>query len=101
MTYDLHSINNDYHVQGTWEDGGERAQQAWIMNCTLRENVLFGKPFNEERYTKVIDACGLKQNLTQFVGGDKVIIGDRGTRQRVIILVLQCVARLTCVHTEK
>jgi len=24
------------------------AQQAWIMNATVRENILFGKMFNKE-----------------------------------------------------
>lgn len=25
------------------------AQQAWILNATLRDNILFGKEFDEER----------------------------------------------------
>ena len=25
-------------------------QQAWVMNETLRENILFGKAYDEERY---------------------------------------------------
>ena len=28
------------------------AQQAWMRNMTLRDNVLFGKPFNNQLYTK-------------------------------------------------
>lgn len=30
-------------------------QQAWIMNATLKENVLFGKPFDEQRWDEVIE----------------------------------------------
>lgn len=28
------------------------AQQAWILNATLRDNILFGKEFDEERFVK-------------------------------------------------
>lgn len=30
------------------------SQQAWIINCTLRENILFGEPFDAERYVLII-----------------------------------------------
>lgn len=26
------------------------SQQAWIMNCTLKENILFGEPFEMEKF---------------------------------------------------
>jgi ABC-type multidrug transport system fused ATPase/permease subunit len=32
---------------------GYAAQQPWIMNATLRENVLFGQPFDEQKYREV------------------------------------------------
>lgn len=30
------------------------AQQAWILNETLKENILFGQPFDEARWESVI-----------------------------------------------
>ncbi len=30
------------------------SQQAWIINCTLRENILFGEPFDVEKLVKLI-----------------------------------------------
>ena len=30
------------------------AQQAWILNDTLRNNVLFGQPFDQARWDMVI-----------------------------------------------
>ena len=53
-------------------------QQAWIMNATLRENVFFGAPFNEERYRTALTACALDQDVLQLPGGDMTEIGERG-----------------------
>jgi len=38
-------------------------QTAWIMNTTLKENILFGQDFNKQFYDRVIDACALKQDF--------------------------------------
>ena len=35
------------------------SQQPWIFSSTLRENILFGKPFQPQWYNRVIDACAL------------------------------------------
>lgn len=43
-------------------------QQAWILNASLRENVLFGHRFEEKRYAAVIDACALHQATSQKSG---------------------------------
>lgn len=54
------------------------AQTAWIQNATLRENVLFGLPFDEERYWSVMQACQFKKDLEMLQDGDQTIIGERG-----------------------
>lgn len=38
-------------------------QTAWIMNATLKENILFGRDFDQKLYNHVIEACALKQDL--------------------------------------
>ena len=53
-------------------------QQAWIQNMTLRENVLFGRPFEQSRYDAVIDACALKADLDILSAGDQTEIGEKG-----------------------
>ena len=54
------------------------AQQAWIRNATLRENILFGEKYEEARYRRVLDICALKPDLAILPGGDQVEIGEKG-----------------------
>ncbi|XP_060080913.1 ATP-binding cassette sub-family C member 5-like [Ylistrum balloti] len=54
------------------------AQQAWIFNGTLRENILFGLPYDPDWYNKVIYACGLEPDLDLLANGDETEIGERG-----------------------
>ena len=53
-------------------------QQAWIQNMTLRDNVLFGQPYEEGRYREVLEACALDADLAQLPSGDKTEVGERG-----------------------
>ncbi|XP_075908476.1 ATP-binding cassette sub-family C member 5 isoform X2 [Petromyzon marinus] len=65
------------------------AQQAWILNTTVRDNILFGKAYNEERYNMVLEACCLRIDLAMLPYGDMTEIGERGAnlsggqRQRI------------------
>jgi len=54
------------------------AQQPWIQNATLRDNILFGKAYDARLYQQVLDSCALTDDLLQFAGGDQVEIGERG-----------------------
>ncbi len=42
-------------------------QTAWIMNSTLKENILFGREFDKNLYDRVIEACALKQDLGKLM----------------------------------
>ena len=53
-------------------------QQAWIQNCTLKDNILFGKELDQKKYQKVLRACALKQDLLTLAGGDQTEIGEKG-----------------------
>ncbi|TMW67963.1 hypothetical protein Poli38472_007635 [Pythium oligandrum] len=54
------------------------SQQAWIQNMTVRENILFGKPYDRKKYEKVLDACALTKDLASLASGDQTEIGERG-----------------------
>ena len=53
-------------------------QTAWIFSGTIRENILFGQPYDEPKYTKVIEACALKEDIQRFPEGDQTVVGERG-----------------------
>lgn len=54
------------------------AQVPWIMNATVRENILFGRDFDEVRYKEVIHAAALEPDFEIFPNGDATDIGERG-----------------------
>lgn len=54
-------------------------QQPWIQNATLKENILFGQPFDEELYQKTLEMCCLKPDLEQLKSGDLTEIGEKVT----------------------
>jgi ABC-type multidrug transport system fused ATPase/permease subunit len=53
-------------------------QKAWILNGTIRENILFGEEYDEKRYNKVIEACSMVKDLQNFPDGDLALVGARG-----------------------
>ncbi|XP_042233575.1 multidrug resistance-associated protein 1-like isoform X2 [Homarus americanus] len=54
------------------------SQQAWLQNATLRENIIWGLPFNRKRYQKVVRACALQADLDMLPAGDMTEIGEKG-----------------------
>ena len=54
------------------------AQQAWIQNMSVKDNILFGKDIDEERYYSVLDACALASDLEILPSGDLTEIGENG-----------------------
>lgn len=64
-------------------------QQAWIYNATVRENILFGLPFDAERYEKAIEVSCLKTDIDhQFDDGDRTEIGEKGINLSVRYLTI-------------
>ena len=64
-------------------------QTAFIINGTLKDNVLFGHPFEPELYARTIHACCLQSDIDLLPAGDGTEIGSGGInlsggqRQRV------------------
>ena len=54
------------------------AQVPWIQNATVRDNILFGLPYDEKWYNAVMDACALRHDLKQLANGDASEIGEKG-----------------------
>ncbi|KAJ2851643.1 hypothetical protein IWW36_000966 [Coemansia brasiliensis] len=68
-------------VQGSGQVVGQIGyleQKPWILNDTLRANILFGRSFDEKLYERVLYACAFKEDLMMWPEGDLTCIGDRG-----------------------
>ncbi|KAF9972607.1 hypothetical protein BGZ73_004232 [Actinomortierella ambigua] len=72
---DLERISGAIHLRGSV---AYVPQQAWIMNDTLRANILFGNPYDPAFYRATIEACCLQPDLDMLVDGDMTEIGERG-----------------------
>ncbi|KAJ3050077.1 hypothetical protein HK097_008934 [Rhizophlyctis rosea] len=54
------------------------SQAPWIQNATLKENILFGAPYDEKKYERVIRECALERDLELLPAGDETEIGEKG-----------------------
>ncbi|MED6155279.1 ABC transporter C member 13, variant 2 [Stylosanthes scabra] len=53
-------------------------QVPWILSGTVRDNILFGKSYDPERYTDTLKACALDVDIALMVGHDMAYIGEKG-----------------------
>lgn len=78
----LQSILGDlWKVSGTVEVRGTVAyasQQTWILNATVKENIIFGYRYDPEFYEKTVMACALIDDFAQLPDGDETVVGERG-----------------------
>lgn len=54
-------------------------QAPFLLSTTIKENILFGSPFNKKRYEEVLKACALLPDLALFDDGDETEVGEKGT----------------------
>ena len=54
-------------------------QEPWLQKGSVKDNILFGKMYQQEWYDAVIDACALKEDLKQFYHGDQTNVGENGS----------------------
>ncbi|KAI5122640.1 hypothetical protein M0805_008724 [Coniferiporia weirii] len=103
MYYKPHGFGSWYNLP---RDGGiaYAPQETWVLNETIRENILFGEPYNEERYTKVLNQCALERDLGLWKAGDLTearVTLARALYSRASILLLDDVLAALDVHTAK
>ena len=54
------------------------SQTPFVMNATLKENIVFGAAFDEARYRRVVEGCALLPDIAALPGGDLTEIGEQG-----------------------
>ncbi|QNP95440.1 ABC transporter C family member 13 [Yarrowia lipolytica] len=52
--------------------------EPWIQNASIRENIVFGREFDADKYRHVLKVCQLASDLDHMEHGDKTMIGERG-----------------------
>ncbi|KAK9478295.1 P-loop containing nucleoside triphosphate hydrolase protein [Lipomyces japonicus] len=72
---DLHREFGNVIVRG---DVAYCSQVPWIMNATVKENILFGKRFHAGFYEKTVRACALIEDFAVLPDGDDTIVGEKG-----------------------
>ncbi|XP_032583807.1 probable multidrug resistance-associated protein lethal(2)03659 [Drosophila mojavensis] len=53
-------------------------QEPWLNRCTLRENIIFMEPYDDQRYKDVLRVCLLDKDIDQLPHGDATIVGESG-----------------------
>ncbi|KAH8651800.1 P-loop containing nucleoside triphosphate hydrolase protein [Ilyonectria robusta] len=78
----LHALLGDlYKATGTVTLRGSVAyvaQQPWVLNASVRDNITFGKLWDPDFYVETVKACALIDDLAQLPNGDQTEVGDKG-----------------------
>ena len=53
-------------------------QRAWIINASVKENIMFGKPWDEKRMNDALNAACMNDDLKLLSDGIDTEIGERG-----------------------
>lgn len=54
------------------------SQEPWLFSASIRQNILFGMPYDKKRYQEVVKCCALERDFTLFPNADKTLVGERG-----------------------
>jgi len=54
-------------------------QQPWLVGASIRQNIVFGSPWDPTRYAAAVSACQLERDIEIFELGDETEVGEKGT----------------------
>ncbi|KAF2763770.1 ATP-binding cassette glutathione S-conjugate transporter [Teratosphaeria nubilosa] len=75
MLGDLYKIKGEVVVRGT---SAYVAQSPWVMNASVRENIVFGHRWDPQFYERTVRACALAEDFSSLPDGDQTEVGERG-----------------------
>lgn len=78
------------------------SQDPWLFSSTVRNNILFGLPFDKLRYKETVKHCALDTDFQQLSHGDKTFVGERGSAlsggQRARVSLARAVYRNASIY---
>ncbi|KAF8996876.1 hypothetical protein BDQ17DRAFT_1391964 [Cyathus striatus] len=74
MSKNISSVDENGYMQAI----SYSSQSPWLRHQSIKDNILFGYPYDEERYNDVVEACALRPDLEVLEDGDATEIGARG-----------------------
>ncbi|CAH1643464.1 unnamed protein product [Spodoptera littoralis] len=96
---ELRSTNGKIYLSGPVSYA---SQEPWLFVATVRQNILFGLPYNSKKYKEVVRVCALQKDFQQFPHGDQTLVGERGASlsggQRARINLARAVYRQADVY---
>ena len=98
---DLYKLDGDVRLHGKV---AYVSQVPWIVNGTVKENILFGHKYDAEFYQHVLKACALTVDLSILPKGDKTEVGQKegislsGGQRARLSLARAVYAELTCIY---
>ncbi|XP_033642849.1 multidrug resistance-associated protein 4-like [Asterias rubens] len=72
---ELPTISGDININGRISYA---SQEPWVFSGTIRQNITFGKEFNQRKFDKILNVCSLDKDIKSFSNGDLTIVGERG-----------------------
>ena len=75
MLGDLWKYKGEVIIRGTTS---YVAQSPWVMNASVRENIIFGHRWDPHFYEKTVKACALLEDFSSLPDGDQTQVGERG-----------------------
>jgi ATP-binding cassette subfamily C (CFTR/MRP) protein 1 len=75
MLGDLYKIKGEVVMRGK---SAYVAQSPWVMNASVRENIVFGYRWDPAFYERTVKACALREDFASLPDGDQTEVGERG-----------------------
>lgn len=72
------SIGGDFYL--SYRIAAYCSQAPWLMNQSIRRNILGTSSYDEFRYKSVVQCCALTHDFGQMPEGDQTTVGTKGVR---------------------
>jgi len=54
------------------------SQQPWVFTASIKQNIIFGHPYDKTKFDKIVEVCSLKKDLELLSFGMNTLVGEKG-----------------------